>query len=89
MTVKPDLDMPVITRAGELTSMTQLRTIYVHDTQHRGRAYLGVALAARWDEEHGAGVMLHRKRIVSVGGHDEALLQWIAEKDASRRRRKR
>lgn len=38
-------------------------------------------LGASWDAEHGLGVMLHRDRVVKVGGADTALLEWIAAND--------
>jgi hypothetical protein len=67
--------------------MTQLSTIYVHDTVHRGRAHLGVALRASWGSEHGAGGDAAPRPMVSVVGHDSAWLEW-SEKDAESRRRK-
>ena len=35
-------------------------------------AYLGLAFHCTWDEEHGAGVLLHGSRVVNVGETDTA-----------------
>lgn len=85
----PDLDLPVIATPGELVRKTQLAVVYVHEVVSAGTAYLGIALRSEWDPEHGAGVMLHGTRVVDVGGHDHAMLAWIAKKDAKARKPKK
>lgn len=83
---QPELDLPVVRKPLDLARMTKLSKVYVHESVSRGRAYLGLAFRCEWDEEHGAGVMLHGKRVVAVGDHDTAMLRWIAQRDARKRR---
>lgn len=83
---QPDLDLPVIRRPADLVRMTKLSNVYVHESVSRRRAYLGLAFRSEWDPEHGTGVMLHGKRVVEVGGHDTAMLPWVARRDARKRR---
>ncbi|MBL8742379.1 MAG: hypothetical protein JNK04_14825 [Myxococcales bacterium] len=45
------------------------------------RAYLGFSFGCSWDGEHGAGVMIHKRRRVTDGGADHAFLGWLAKRD--------
>lgn len=79
-----DLDewMPELAGPHELVDRIELSDIHVHRVIRGGLAYVGLELSCTWDEEHGAGVMLHGSRVVAVGGSDTARLEWIAEQDA-------
>lgn len=72
---QPTLDLPVAERAEDLMQLTQLSTLYVHQTVSEGQVHLGIALRAGWDQEHGAGVLLLGDRIVRVGTHDDAMFE--------------
>lgn len=76
--------LPVIKRAADLAKVMGLATVHVHDVAKAGIAYVGLELGCDWDDEHGAGVMLHKQRIVAMGGADSAILEWIAERDGGR-----
>ena len=42
----------------------------MHPIAKDGFAYIGLELGCTWDEEHGAGVLLHCGRIVDIGQAD-------------------
>lgn len=77
--------LPVITRASDLRRVMGLSSIHVLDVAKAGVAYLGFELGCNWDDEHGAGVMTHKTRIVGFGHADTSFLEWIAEKDGGKR----
>jgi hypothetical protein len=79
--------MPESPSAERLARLHTLRVIYVQPVAAGGHAYVGLSFDATWELEHGVGVLLHRDRIVEVGGADTAQLMWIAERDAKRRTR--
>jgi hypothetical protein len=79
----PDIDDP----AG-MREVIRLANVHVLNVFKGGAAYIGFELACAWDEEHGAGVMTHRGRVVEVGQADTSFLEWIAEDDAKKRKRK-
>ena len=54
-----------------------LASVHVLDVANAGVAYVGFELGCDWDDEHGAGVMTHKTRIVSFGGRG-SFLEWIA-----------
>ena len=43
--------------------------------------YLGFHFICSWDEDHDYGVMMHKERVVKMGGGDVAFLSWIAEEE--------
>ncbi len=79
--VEPDL-MPDVETVDDLRPLLRLRSVGVHDLFVGGVPYLGFELDCFWDEEHGAGVLVHGTRVVRVGGADTAVLRWIADEDA-------
>jgi hypothetical protein len=70
----------------QLRTLVGLHTIHILETSLDGVAYVGFELGCEWEEEHGLGVMLHRNRVVEVGGAMDAMTEWIAEEDAARQR---
>lgn len=46
--------------------------------------YFGITFRCTWDEEHGAGVLMHGTRVVEIGGVDTAILLWMAKENAER-----
>ena len=55
--------------------------LYILDVENDGMAYLGFHFICSWDEDHDYGVMMHKERVVKMGGGDVAFLSWIAEED--------
>ncbi len=47
-----------------------LGTLHMFGIAKKGVAYFGLELGCTWDEEHGAGVVLHKCRVVAVGQAD-------------------
>jgi hypothetical protein len=62
----------------------RVQQLIIHSVFHNGIAYIGVVAHSTSDQEHGAGAMLHGKRVVETGGADVGILEWIAERDAAR-----
>lgn len=76
-----DEELPVINSVADLKSNIVLNTIHIVGVEKDGYAYLGFQFGCTWDDEHGAGVMMHKDRIVNVGGADTSFLEWIAQRD--------
>jgi hypothetical protein len=77
--------MPAAPNAKEFAKRHTLQTIYVQPIVAARHAYVGFSFGASWEIEHGVGVLVHRGRVVEVGGADTAFLMWIAERDAKRK----
>jgi hypothetical protein len=80
--VEPDV-MPDVESVDDLRPLLRLVTVCVHDVFAGDVPYLGFELECFWDEEHGAGVLLHGTRVVRVGGADTAIMRWMATDDAA------
>lgn len=57
--------------------------IYIHNIEHEGIPYIGYEFSCKWDEEHGIGIVLYKKEIVSIGEGDTAVLAWLIEEEIS------
>jgi hypothetical protein len=71
----PDLtdeDLPVIDSIDQMKDHVGLGIVHLLPVAKHGMAYIGLELGCTWDEEHGAGVLLHGSRVVAVGAGDEA-----------------
>jgi hypothetical protein len=71
----PDLtdeDLPVIDSIEQMKNNVGLGIVHLLPVAKHGMAYIGLELGCTWDEEHGAGVILHGSRVVAVGAGDEA-----------------
>lgn len=73
--------MPDITCKEDLIKLIKPNKIYIMDIEIDNLAYFGIDFKCRWDEEHGLGLMLHKCRVVKIGGSDTAFMTWIAEED--------
>ena len=73
--------MPNLTCIEDLKKLIKPQKIYIMDVETDNIAYCGIEFQCRWDEEHGLGLMIHKSRIVKVGGADTAFMTWIAEED--------
>jgi hypothetical protein len=60
-------ELPKIESLDDLRTNMQIQGILMHDYAKDGCGYIGISFMCTWDEEHGAGVLLHRDRIVEYG----------------------
>lgn len=86
---QPDLDLPAITTPAEMKKNVGLGNLHMHPVARDGHAYIGLEPGCTWDEEHGAGVLLHKSRVVAVGQADTSFDTHAAQKDATRPRPKK
>jgi hypothetical protein len=70
--------MPVVTEAGGFKPLMGLSWIHVRDEVLDGVGYIGLEFGCTWDDEHDLGALLHRERVVEIGGADTAFLGWNA-----------
>ena len=75
----PDLKSP-----QDLRKLIGLGIVHVLPVAKAGVAYVGFELGCTWDDEHGLGVMLHRDRVIKVGGADTSFLEWVAKGDGGK-----
>lgn len=73
--------MPAIHSSEAFKEMIGLSWIHVSNIEKDDVAYLGFEIGCTWDDEHGLGIMLHRDRVVEIGGADVSFLWWVADKD--------
>jgi hypothetical protein len=81
----PDLDLPDIRTADQMRKNVGLGTLHMHGVARSAHAYIGLELGCTWDEEHGAGVLLHKGRVVAVGQADTSFDEHAAAKDGGKR----
>jgi hypothetical protein len=74
----------VVTDPAGLHPLVGLSGVNILPVARDGAAYVGFHLGCEWDEEHGAGVLTHRDRVVLTGQADVAGATWAARKDAAR-----
>jgi len=67
-------DMPKITKKAQLLELELLSEpqIVILPEEERGTAYIFYDFDS-WDEEHGHGVKLHKRRVLKVGGVADVL----------------
>ncbi len=73
--------MPDVTTKEELCKLLTPCRIQLIPIEKDGLSYMGVAFDCTWDEEHALGVMMHKTRVVDMGGEDTSFLSWIAKRD--------
>lgn len=79
-----DETVPRIDTIKDLRRHVGLGTLHVLDLAKGGYAYFGLELGCTWDEEHGAGVLLHKSRVVAVGQADVSFDTHRAKRDGGR-----
>jgi len=84
----PSESFPTVNRLEDLRNVLGLTNVLIHTVILEDVAYVGYEFGCAWDAEHGLGAMTHRDRIVALGGADTAILEWIAERDVKRLRKK-
>ncbi|MGC4048048.1 MAG: hypothetical protein QM758_30015 [Armatimonas sp.] len=78
---RQDYGIPEISAPNKLKTHMGLSNIHVSSISKDGIAYLGLSFGCDWEEEHGAGVMLHKSRVIDVGDASTSFEQWIARED--------
>lgn len=73
--------MPLAESIDDVYALVSLSSISVHQIEREGVPYVGFAFDARWDVEHGAGVLMNGPRVVDTGYIDTSFLLWVAERD--------
>lgn len=73
--------MPNVDAIVEFSEIIRPKRIHILDVEKDGFAYLGIHFWCLWDEECELGFMMHKERIVEMGGGNSAFLSWIAEDD--------
>jgi hypothetical protein len=84
-----DDTLPVLDRPEQLRDLIGLSYVHIHSVAREAITYVGYEFGCAWEEEHGLGAMMHRDRVVKVGGADVSILAWIAERDAKPTRGKK
>ena len=79
--------MPKIKKPADLKQLIGLATVHILPVQLEGTAYIGFEFGCTWDVEHGLGVMIHRQRVIEVGGAESAFLEWIAQDDVRQQKK--
>jgi Domain of unknown function (DUF6985) len=69
-----------VSNPDELRKLIGLAKVFVHADSKGGVAYVGYGFGCEWDEEHGLGVLTHRKRVIAVGHEDVA---FVADADVA------
>jgi hypothetical protein len=73
-----------ISEPAELRPLISLSGVHVVDVVHDGEACVGFDFECAWDEEHGAGVMTHRGRVIATGQAVSSFTEWIARQGLER-----
>lgn len=77
----PHLKLPVIQSIDDMRKNVGLGILHVHKFAKDGYAYIGLELGCTWDEDHGAGVLIHKDAVVEVGQADASFDEHAAKKD--------
>lgn len=56
-----------------LSSQVRLTTLVLHPVPHATTPYVGAVFVCDWDEEHGAGVLLHGTTVLATGDADTGM----------------
>jgi hypothetical protein len=81
----PDLELPEINTPEEMRKNVGLGTLHMFDIAKKDIAYFGLELGCTWDEEHGAGVIIHKDRVVAAGQADTSFTTDYATKDGGKK----
>lgn len=73
----------------ELRRHIGLVSVYIHSAEKSGVAYVGYGFGCTWDEEHGLGVMMHKRRVLDVSDEEVAFMsEAYAEEQRALRKKK-
>lgn len=76
-----DKYMPSVNSINDFSKLMLPKRIYILDIEKDNLSYIGFSFSCSWDDEHGYGVMMHKNRVVKMGGEEIAFLSWVAEED--------
>ncbi len=63
----PPENMPEISKPDDLMRLIRPHGIHILKDAKDGFAEVGFAFVCKWDEEHGLGVLTHKKQVIQVG----------------------
>jgi len=73
---------PPVATVADLKELCGIVSINIHQLVKSGVPFLGVEFGCTWEEEHGAGVLLHGFNALECGDASTAGLLWKAEEYA-------
>lgn len=76
-----DDGLPDVSGISQFKDIIGLSYLHVLSAEKDGYAYIGFELGCTWDEEHGAGVMMNKDRVIEVGQADTSFNSWAAYDD--------
>jgi hypothetical protein len=79
----PEEELPEVADVAGLQPLVGLTGVHILSASRDGTAYVGFELSCKWDAEHGAGVLTHRRRVVAAGQASESFTDGVARKDAA------
>jgi hypothetical protein len=73
--------LPEVSEIGQFRDLIGISWLHVMSAEKEGYAYIGFELGCTWDEEHGAGVMMHKERVIEIGQADTSFNAWATSDD--------
>ncbi|WP_198027621.1 hypothetical protein [Seonamhaeicola sp. S2-3] len=73
--------MPDVIDPNDFKKLIELIRIHFLNIKKDDIGYIGFEFDCKWDIEHGLGIMIHKNRIIKIGGADTSFMEWIAEED--------
>ena len=83
-----DEELLEVSEPDDLRPLVGLSSVHVLNVVRAGVACIGFEFGCVWDEEHGAGVMTHRGRVIATGQADCSFVEWIARQGLDRHPRR-
>lgn len=84
------MHLPDVKSVNDLRTVVGLTTVHIHVAEHQGVSCVGLQFSCTWDEEHAAGVLLHKRHLIEIGQadtsfHDGNSAAWAARQSSSSR----
>jgi len=73
--------LPDVSEISQFKDVIGISYLHVMSAEKDGYAYIGFELGCTWDEDHGAGVMMHKGRVIEIGQADTSFDSWVAFDD--------
>jgi hypothetical protein len=77
-----DAVMPDVKKPEDFKKLMGVNIIHFHKVELCGTAYVGFGFGCSWEYEEGLGVVMHKDRVIEIGGATDAFDGYIAEDDA-------
>ncbi len=74
---------PDIESLEDFSKVFGVGNVFVLTPEKEGISYIGLECGCTWDEEHGLGFILHKDRLINIGGADIAFRNSDAKKDSA------